>query len=138
MKRTILITLTLALFSFGVQAQMLIPAKDALKHVGEKVKICDKVYGENIKKFATTLYLGGDHPDELVAVLIKADFKTNLKGHYENNAHFDTYYRGKDICVTGVVQKDKYTGKAMIRVTQPSQIKPFMVDNMLQQKSPLH
>jgi len=138
MKRAILITLTLALFSFSAQAQTLIPAKDALKHVGEKVKICDKVYGENIKKFATTLYLGGDHPDELVAVLIKADFKTNLKGHYENNAHFDTYYRGKDICVTGVVQKDKYTGKAMIRVTQPSQIKPFMVDNMLQQKSSLH
>ncbi len=138
MKRAILITLTLALFSFSAQAQTLIPAKDALKHVGEKVKICDKVYGENIKKFAATLYLGGDHPDELLTVLIKADFKTNLKGHYENNALFDTYYRGKDICVTGVVQKDKYTGKAMIRVTQPSQIKPFMVDNMLQQKSSLH
>ncbi|HTK21603.1 MAG TPA: hypothetical protein VL442_18925 [Mucilaginibacter sp.] len=135
MKRTILITLTLALLSFGVQAQSIVPAKDALKHVGEKIKICDKVFGESIRKFAMTLYLGGDHPDELVTVLIKADFKTNLKGHYENNAHFDNYYRGKDICVTGIVQKDKYTGKAMIRVTQPSQIKLVMVDNMMQQKS---
>ena len=138
MKRAILITLALALFSLGSQSQTPIPAKDALKHVGEKVKICDKVIGENIQKFATTLYLGCDHPDELDTVLIKADFKTNLKGHYENNSHFDDYFRGKDICVTGIVKKDKYTGKATIRVTQPSQIKPFMVDNMLDTKPSLH
>ncbi|MBS1521195.1 MAG: hypothetical protein JST50_09370 [Bacteroidetes bacterium] len=138
MKRTTLITLTLALFSFCAQAQRIIPAKDALKHIGKKVKICDKVFGENIKKGVTTLYLGADHPDELITVVIKADFKTNLKGHFENNSHFDDYYRGKDICVTGVVQKDKYTGKATIRVTQPSQIKPFMEDSMPQQAPSLH
>lgn len=129
-KRTILIILTLALFSFCVQAQTIIPAKDALKHVGKKVTICDKVYDEDLKAFVIVLYLGGDRPNQLLTVTCRATGTNRSK-------HFDAPYKGKEICVTGIIIKDK-DGKAVIKISDPVQIKPFMVDNMLQQKSSLN
>jgi len=127
MKRTILITLALAFFYFCAQAQTIIPAKDALKHVGEKVTICEKVYDESLKAFSIGLYLGGDRPNELLTVVCQATAKNRSR-------HFDAPYKGKEICVTGVIIKD-HDGKPVIKVSDPAQIKPFMVDNTLQQKS---
>jgi hypothetical protein len=130
MKRTILIALSLALFSFYVQAQTIIPAKDALKHIGEKVTICDNVCDESLKAFVIVLYLGADRPNQLLTVACRATGKNRSK-------HFDAPYKGKEVCVTGIITKDK-DGKPVIKVSDPAQIKPFMVDNMLQQKSSLH
>jgi len=130
MKHVILIITTLVLLSFSAQAQTIIPAKDALKHVGQKVTICDKVYDEDLKAFVIVLYLGGDHPNQLMTVNCRATGKNRSK-------HFDTPYKGKEICVTGVITKDR-DGKPVIKVSDPAQIKPFMVDNMLQQKPSLH
>lgn len=129
MKRTILITLSLALFCFCAQAQAIIPAKDALKHLDEKVTICDKVYDESLKAFVIVLYLGGDRPNQLLTVVCRATGKNRSK-------HFDAPYKGKEICVTGVITKDH--GEPVIRVSDPAQIKPFMVDNMLDTKPSLH
>lgn len=125
MKRTVIITLSLALFCFCAQAQMIIPAKDALKHLGEKVTICDKVYDEDLKPLTITLYLGGDHPNQLLTVICRAAGKSKSK-------HFNAPYKGKDICVTGIVMKG-HDGKAVIGVSDPDQITPFMVDNPVQQ-----
>lgn len=130
MKRAILIALTLALFSLGVQAQTVIPAKDALKHVGEKVTICDKVYGEDLKVFVLVLFLGGDRPNELLAVVCKPTGKNRSK-------QFNFPYKGKEICVTGVITKG-HDGKPVIKVSDPDQIRPFMVDNPVKEKSSLH
>ena len=130
MKRTILITLTLALFSFCAQAQTIIPAKDALKHVGEKVTICDEVYDEDLKAFVIVLFLGGDRPNHLLTVACRATGKNKSK-------HFDAPYKGKEICVTGVITKG-YNGNPLIKVSDPDQIKPFMVDNPVKEKPSLH
>jgi len=130
MKRTILITFSLALFSFCAQAQTIIPAKDALKHVGEKVTICDEVYDEDLKAFVIVLFLGADRPNQLLTVACRATGKNKSK-------HFNAPYKGKKICVTGVITKG-YDGKPVIKVSDPAQVKPFMVDNMLEQKASLH
>lgn len=130
MKCTFLITLSLALFSLCVRAQTIIPAKDALKHLGEKVTICDKVYDEDLKAFVIALYLGGNRPNQLLTVTCRLTSKNKSK-------HFDALYKGKDICATGVVTKG-HDGKPVIKVSDPAQIKPFMVDNMLKQKASLH
>ncbi|HEY9002194.1 MAG TPA: hypothetical protein VIM89_12635 [Mucilaginibacter sp.] len=130
MKRSILTTLTLALFSFGVQAQTIIPAKDALKHVGEKVTICDEVYDEDLKTFVIVLFLGGDRPNQLLTVACRATGKNKSK-------HFNAPYKGKKISVTGVITKG-HDGKPVINVSDPAQIKPFMEDSMPQQAPSLH
>lgn len=130
MKRTILITLSLALFSLCVRAQTIVPAKDALKHLGQKVTICDKVYDEDQNASVIVLSLGGDRPNQLLTVRCQATGKNKSK-------HFDGPYKGKDICVTGVIIKGQ-DGKPIIKVSEPAQIRPFMVDNMLKQKASLH
>ena len=130
MKHTILITLSLALLAYCAQAQTIIPAKDALKHLGEKITICDKVYDEDLRAPAITLYLGGDRPNQLLIVTCRAAGKNKSK-------HFNAPYKGKDICVTGVITKG-HNGKPVMNISDPAQIKPFMVDNMLKQKASLH
>lgn len=130
MKHAILIILSLALLSFCAQAQTIVPAKDALKHLGEKVSICEKVYDEDLKASVIVLYLGGDHPNQLLTVVCRVGGKNKSK-------HFNTPYKGKDICVTGIITKG-HDGKPVINISDPAQIKPFMVDNMLKQKASLH
>lgn len=125
MKHVILIITALVLLSFSAQAQTIIPAKDALKHVGQKVTICDKVYDEDLKAFVIVLYLGGDHPNQLMTVTCRAADKNKSK-------HFDTPYKGKDICVTGVITNG-HDGKPVIKVSDPEQIKPFIVDSPVKQ-----
>jgi micrococcal nuclease len=131
MKPIFLLSAIMALFALGASAQSMIPAKDAAKHVGEKVTICDKVVSEELKGSAVALYIGGDHPHQLLTVICRAS------GKNKSNAHFDGPYKGKEICVTGVVIKD-HDGAIVIRVTAPSQIKPFMIDNPVKQKSSLN
>ena len=130
MKHTILIALNLALLSFCAQAQTIIPAKNALKHLGEKVTVCDKVCDESLKAFVIDLYLGGDRPNELLIVVCRATGKNRSK-------YFNAPYKGKDVCVTGTITKDK-DGKPVIKISDPAQIKPYMVDNPVKQKSSLN
>jgi hypothetical protein len=75
---------------------------------------------------ATQLYLGGDYPNQLLTIIIKAGDLTKFKGHPV------TDLKGKDICVTGVIALRK--GKPQIAVSGPKQIKPFMVDNPVKKK----
>src|ERR1700712_3131388 len=131
MKHIFLISAIMVMFSLGASAQSMISAKDAAKHVGEKVTICDKVVNENLKALAIALYIGGDRPNQLLTVICRA------AGKNKSNAHFDVPYQGKEICVTGIVSKDK-DGKAVIRVNDPKQIKPYMLDNPVKERSPVN
>jgi len=127
MKRLLLILAIALLVTFKVSAQN-VPAKDALKHTGRKVTICDKVYGiklTNNSKIAT-LYLGGDYPNQLVIVVVVGDDKVNAKNRTEAD------YKGKDICVTGIVVNSK--GKALIKVTEPKQVRYILIDSPVKQK----
>lgn len=137
MKRILLFVTPLILFNLAASAQSMISAIDAAKHVGKKVTICDKVFSEDIKQFVVVLFLGGDRPNQSLTVVIKADMQTKIKGHYKNNGHFEDHYTGKDICVTGLLAKGD-DGRPVIRVTDPSQIKPFLIDSPVKEKSSLN
>ncbi len=131
MKHLFIISAIILLSIFQVSAQNIIPAKYAAKHLGKKVTICDKVFSQDNRQFAAVLFLGGDRPNQLLTVTIEAGSKTKFNGH------FDAHYIGKDICVTGVVVNDK-DGKPLIRVTDPKQIRPLMLDNPVKQKGSLN
>ena len=121
MKHLFTISAIILLSIFRVSAQGIVPAKYALKHIGKKVTICDKVYSVNSNSNATLLYLGGDYPEQLLTIIIKAGDLAKFKGHP------GTDFKGKDIYVTGVIVSDK--GKAQIVVSNPRQIKLLLVDS---------
>src|ERR1700760_1577456 len=120
MKNLFIISAFILVSIFKVSAQDIVPAKSAAKHKGEKVTICDKVFNTANDPEATSLYLGADLPEQLLTIIIKKGDLAKFKGHPANDL------KGKEICVTGVVIINK--GKAEIIVSNPKQIKPFMVD----------
>jgi micrococcal nuclease len=98
-------------------AQNSIPAKEAGKHIGEKVIICDKVYGG--KYFSgseiTLLDVGGNHPDEVLTLVIKGDDRKKFQHAPED------YFKDKTICVTGEIVD--YKGRPEIMIIDVAQIK---------------
>ncbi len=80
-------------------AQNIIPAKSAAKYYGHKIKVCDKVYGSSHTADGTLLYLGEDYPRQLLTLIIKTTDLSKFKGRP------DIDFKGKDICITGVVVK---------------------------------
>ncbi len=95
-----------------VSAQTVIAAKDAANHIGEKVRVCDKVFRENNKAFAVSLYLG-DSTSHFVIITIRfsSKFRDSIPHDYFN-------FVGKQICATGIVLKGPF-----IKVNDPAQIK---------------
>ena len=126
MKNLFIISALILVSAFKVSAQDIVPAKYAAKHAGKKVTICDKVFNTNSNPQATSIYLGGDYPNQLLTIIIKTGDLAKFKGHPAND------FKGKEICVTGVVILNK--GKAEIVVSGPKQIKPFMVDSPVGRK----
>jgi hypothetical protein len=49
MKHLLIVTIIATLFAFKTSAQTKIAAKEASKHIGETVMICDKVYSTKMK-----------------------------------------------------------------------------------------
>jgi len=125
MKNLFIILATILLSVCKVSAQKIIPAKDAVKHIGEKVTICDKVSSQDNKAFVVTLFLGGERPNQLLRVPIRFSDRAKTKGY------FDSSFEGKDICVTGVVLNDR--NGLYIKVNNPEQIKPLLLDNPVKQ-----
>jgi len=62
----------------------------------------------------TLLNLGGNHPNELLTVMIKGENRSKFKEQPE------VYYKGKDVCVSGKVIE--YKGKPEIEVTESYQL----------------
>jgi len=100
------------------QEVVTIPVEDAAKHEGETVKICTRIYGskylETAKGKPTFLNAGAKYPNSPLTLVIWDDNRSHFK-----NAP-DTYYDGKNVCVTGKIEMFK--GKPEIVLTDESQI----------------
>ncbi|WP_426670503.1 hypothetical protein ACPPVU_04500 [Mucilaginibacter sp. McL0603] len=127
MKHIFIISAIILLSVPRLSAQNITPAKNASKYFGYKIKVCDKVYGSSHTSDGTLLYLGEEYPKQLLTLFIKTADLSKFKGRP------DIDFKGKDICITGVVVSDK--GKPEIVLTDPKQIKPYMVDSPVKQKS---
>ena len=118
MKKFILLT-GFIIASAGVKsfAQTNIAAKDAAKHLKEKVVVCDQVYGGKFLSNSgiTLIDVGGAHPNELLTLLIKGDDRKKFKDAPEESL------KGKKVCITGQIVD--YKGKPEIIITDPAQIK---------------
>lgn len=126
MKHLLIIPALIIITAFKVSAQGIVPAKNAAKHIGQKVTICDRVYSVVSNSNETILYLGGDQPNQLLTVIIKSSTRAKFKGDPEKD------FKGKDICVTGFIVKDK--GKPGIVINEPRQIKPLFLDSPVGKK----
>ena len=100
MKKTGLAVFSL-LMAFIASAQQEITIGELDKHVGDSVKICTKIYGgiylERSKGSPTLLNAGGAYPNAPLTILIWDDTRKKFKEAPE------TFFKDKDICVTGKV-----------------------------------
>jgi len=125
MKNILLINVFALLFAFTASAQKVISAADAPKHINETVTICEKVFSTKLitPSNMTFLDLGGFHPNQLLTVVIKGEDRSKFKDAP------DEYFKGRNVCVTGKLID--YKGKPEIVVSDPSQIKVSLHDNVV-------
>jgi hypothetical protein len=125
MKTLLALTVFAAFFAYKTSAQTTIAVKNAAKHIGKTVTICDKVFsGAMIKPSnITQLDIGGYNPNQALTIMIPAADRAKFKGKPE----FD--YRGKDVIVTGKLIS--YNGKPGMIITSPKQLKVVLIDNDL-------
>ena len=113
-----LLCLALLLTAAGAFSQSSVPAKDAAKHTGEKITVCDKVFGarffENGKDQPTLVNMGDAYPNNPFTFVIYGEDRKKFSWKPEE------YLINKDVCVTGEV-KD-YRGKPQIIVTDSTQL----------------
>jgi len=97
MKKLISVAVLTVFFVYKTAAQTIVPAKNAGKHIGETVKICDKVFGGRLvsSSNAILLYIGGNESSQQLTLVIPAAYRSRFKGRPEID------YRGKDVIVTG-------------------------------------
>jgi len=125
MKKILLINVFALLFAFTASAQKVISASDAAKHLNEKVTICEKVFSTKLitPSNMTFLDLGGFHPNQMLTIVIKGEDRSKFKDAP------DEYFKGRNVCVTGTVID--YKGKPEIVISDPSQIKVSLQDNIV-------
>jgi len=122
MKR-ILSLLVLVVFFLGslstAFAQETVTPEDAAKFIGQQKTVCGKVasdhFADGSKGHPTFINLDKPHPNQVFTVLIWG----SDRGEFEKPP--ETFYSGKEICVTGMIQS--YQGKPEIVVKEPAQIK---------------
>jgi len=111
--------LFLLLFIMGnCFSQAPIPAGEAGKHIGEKLTVCDKVFGgryfENSNGQPTLLNMGDAYPNNpFTFVIYGADRK---KFNYTP----EEFLVNKQVCVTGEIKS--YRDKPQIIVTDTAQV----------------
>lgn len=81
MDRLIIIAM-LVLSTSSAVAQTQISAKDAAKHLGELVTICDKIYSTKLISGSNMilLNLGGFYPNQLLTVIIRNSDRAKFPG----------------------------------------------------------
>jgi micrococcal nuclease len=111
---TCLVILLGCLSAFG---QTKITAKDASKHLNEKVMVCDQIFGGKYLSGAglTLIDVGGSHPNELLTLVIKGEDRKKFTSPPEET------FKDKKVCITGEVID--YKGKPEIMITDSSQIR---------------
>jgi hypothetical protein len=110
-----LLPFLLIIFLNTVIAQKEIDVKDAKNHIGETVKICTKIYGGRFfpRDTLTLLNAGDYYPASPLTLVIRADARHEFKEP-------ETYYKGKNVCVTG--QVDLFKGRPEIIISHKDQI----------------
>ena len=105
------------LAGFNAFSQTKIAAKEASKHLNENVMVCDQVFGGKYLSGAdiTLIDVGGNHPNELLTLVIKGDDRKKFASAPEET------FKGKKVCITGKIID--YKGKPEIMITEPDQIK---------------
>ncbi len=102
---------------FNIVALPIIPAEGISKHMGETVKVVDKVYSSNTDTKNMLLNVGGSSDHQYLTVIIKL------------NGQDKTKYTGYNIYVTGKLVK--YKGVPAIIVENAKQIGIVMTDHDL-------
>jgi len=119
--KKISIVLLIAFAAMKASAQTTaIPAKEAAKHIGEEVTICDKIFSGKFLAGPglTLLDVGGSHPNEALSLVIKGDDRKKFSTAPEDK------FKGQQVCITGKLID--YKGKPEIMITDTVQIK---IDN---------
>ena len=116
-KIKLFLSTVIVLACLNVFGQTKITAKDASKHLNEKVMVCDQVFGGKFLSGSdiTLIDVGGSHPNELLTLVIKGDDRKKFTTAPEDA------FKGKKVCITG--QIIEYKGKPEIMITDPEQIK---------------
>ena len=116
MKKLLLFVLVIisAKYSF---CQTLTP-DEAAKHVGDKVKVCGKIFGgrffETSNNAPTLLNMGAAFPASPITIVIYKELRTKMGYSPE------TQLKDKNVCVTGTVTLHKE--KPQIVITDASQL----------------
>lgn len=116
-----IVTLYLALTSFTsiVYSQDYITPENAGEHIRETQTVCGTVASTNYairsKDQPTFLNLNQPYPNHIFTVVIWGEYRAKFNNPPE------TFYKGKGICVKGMITE--YRGKPQIEVKEPLQIK---------------
>jgi hypothetical protein len=106
MKYILSLLIVLAI-SCPAKSQTEIKIEELSSHIGDSVTVCTKIYGgiflDRSKGTPTLLNAGGTYPNAPLTLLIWADVRQSFKEAPE------TYYKDKDVCITGkvILYKDK-------------------------------
>ena len=94
-------------------------AAEAKDHTGEKITVCDKVFGtrflENSNGQPTFLNLGAAYPNSPFTIVIFDSERANFKEKPE------LFYNNKKVCATGLIKE--YNGKPEMILSNESEIK---------------
>jgi len=114
----LLIFVFLICTSSSIAQQEYINPIDAHKYIGMEKTVCGTVasatYAIRSKGRPTFLNLDQPYPNQIFTVVIWGPDRNNFKNPPE------TFFRGKTICVTGIIES--YRGKPEIIVRSPDQI----------------
>lgn len=96
-------------------AQSNISIDSVKNHIGEKVMVCDEVYGVKTTEKVTYINLGSAYPNSPLTVLI---FSKDLVNFPESP---EKLYRNQQVCVTGLLKE--YKGRMEIIISRPDELK---------------
>lgn len=93
-------------------------AAEAKDHPGEKITVCDKVFGtrflENSKGQPTFLNLGAAYPNSPFTIVIFGNDRANFKEKPE------IFYNNKNVCASGMIKE--YNGKTEMILSSEKEI----------------
>jgi hypothetical protein len=116
--KKIIFLLSACLLSVTIFGQLVIKAEDAIKHVGEKVTVCGKIFSgkflESAQKQPTLLNMGDKYPNQPLTIVIWGNLRSKLS--YKPEERYNDQY----VCVTGTIVLFKE--KAQIEVTEEAQL----------------
>ena len=111
------IAIVIMLLSQFIYAQKLVPIDSISVHIGQTIKVCDKVAGTFVTKSdkpLTYLNLGADFPNAKLTIVI---FQKDLVNFPLTPSD---HYKGMNICITG--ELTTYKDRPQIIANRPDQI----------------